>query len=42
MFVLFAQVFVVYYGMFCDYLTGRQIILSLKIKRKVVLRYANI
>ena len=33
MFVLFAQVFVFYYSMFCDCLTSRQIILSLKIKK---------
>ena len=33
MFVLFVQVFVFYYGMFCDCLTSRQIILSLKIKK---------
>ena len=33
MFVLFAQVFVFYNGKFCDCLTGRQIILSLKIKK---------
>ena len=33
MFVLFAQVFVFYYGMFCDCLTSRQIFLSLKIKK---------
>ena len=33
MFVLFAQVFVFYYGMFCDCLTSRQVILSLKIKK---------
>ena len=29
MFVLFVQVVVFYYGMFCDCLTSRQIILSL-------------
>ena len=33
MFVLFAQVFVFYYSMFCDCLTSRQVILSLKIKK---------
>ena len=33
MFVLSAQVFVSYYSMFCDCLTSRQIILSLKIKK---------
>ena len=33
MFVLFVQVFVFYYGMFCDCLTIRQIILSLKTKK---------
>ena len=33
MFVLFAQLFVFYYGVFCDYLTSRQIILSLNIKK---------
>ena len=33
MFVLLVQVFVFYYGMFCDCLTSRQIILSLKIKK---------
>ena len=33
MLVLFAQVFVFYYGMFCDCLASRQIILSLKIKK---------
>ena len=33
MFVLFVQVFVSCYGMFCDCLTSRQIILSLKIKK---------
>ena len=32
MFVLFVQVFIFYYGMFCDCLTSRQIILFLKIK----------
>ena len=33
MFVLFVQVFACYYRMFCDCLTSRQIILSLKIKK---------
>ena len=33
MFVLFAHVFVFYYGMFCDCLTSRQIILSLKTEK---------
>ena len=33
MFVPFAHVFVFYYSMFCDCLSSRQIILSLKIKR---------
>ena len=33
MFVLSAQVFVFYYGMFCDCLTSRQIILSSKTKK---------
>ena len=33
MFVLFVQDFVFYYGMFCGFLTSRQIILSLKIKK---------
>ena len=31
--MLFAHVFVFYYSMFCDCLTSRQIILSLKIKK---------
>ena len=33
MFALSAQVFVFYYGMFCDSLSSRQIILSLTIKK---------
>ena len=33
MFVLFVQVFVFYYGMFCDCLTSRQIIVSLTLNR---------
>ena len=41
MFVIFEEVFVFYYSMFCDCLTGGQIILSLKIK-KVVVCHTNI
>ena len=33
MFVFLCKVFVSYYGMFCDCLTSRQIILPLRIKK---------
>ena len=42
MFVLFVQVFIFYYGLFCDCLASGQIILSLKIKKLLLCKHLRI